>query len=271
MIIDFHTHIFPESIAKNAIHNLEQESGIKAKGIGTLSNLKENMKIAGVDYSVILPVATKPSQFHSINEYAQEINNTDGIISFGGIHPENDNITEKLSYIKKLGLKGVKLHPDYQGPTYIDDPRYIQIIKECIRLDLCMVIHAGMDVGKPIPIHCPPDKSYIMLNEVLRNCTKDSKIVLAHMGGMLQWDLVEKLLVGKNIYFDLAYCNHLGNKEQITRIIKKHGADKILYATDYPWTNQEEMTNYINTLDISSEEKEMILYKNAAKLLDIPI
>lgn len=270
MIIDFHTHIFPEHIAKDAIHKLEQENHNTAEGTGTLTGLKKDMEKFNVDYSVILPVMTKPSQFDSLNEYAKNINCKDGILSFGGIHPDCENIKEKLIYIKGLGLKGVKLHPDYQGPTYIDDERYIRIIRECLKLDLCVVIHAGLDVGRPIPIHCPPDKTYLMLKEVLKDCHKDSKIILAHMGGMLQWELVERLLVGQNVYFDLAYCNRLGDKTQMTRIIKNHGADKILYGTDYPWIRQNEMTDYIEGLPITQEEKELIMYKNATRLLELP-
>ncbi len=271
MVIDFHTHIFPEKLASSAINALESESHLKARNTGTLNGLKNSMKHCGVDYSVVLPVVTRPSQFDNVNAYAVKLSKEDGILSLGGIHPENDNIPDKLEFIKNAGLKGVKLHPDYQGPRYIDDPGYIHIIKECIRLDLCTVIHAGMDVGRPIPIHCPPDRAYVMLNEVLKDCKKDSKIVLAHMGGMLQWDLVEKFLVGQNVYFDLAYCHVLADKEQMVRIIRKHGAGKILFATDFPWTSQKESIDYVNALPLSQEEKECILYKNAARLLNIKI
>lgn len=271
MVIDFHTHIFPDELAASAIASLERESNLKANNTGTLKSLKNSMEQCGVDYSVVLPVMTKPGQFETVNTFAKAINQKDGILSLGGIHPENDNITDKLEYIKNSGLKGIKLHPDFQGPRFIDDPAYIHIIKECIRLDLCTVIHAGMDVGRPIPIHCPPDRAYIMLNEVLKDCKKDSKIVLAHMGGMLQWDLVEKFLVGQNVYFDLAYCPILAKKEQMLHIIKKHGADRILFGTDFPWTNQKETIDYVQSLQLSQEEKELILYKNASRLLDIKI
>lgn len=271
MVIDFHTHIFPDELAASAIASLERESNLKANNTGTLKSLKNSMEQCGVDYSVVLPVMTKPGQFETVNTFAKAINQKDGILSLGGIHPENDNITDKLEYIKNSGLKGIKLHPDFQGSRFIDDPAYIHIIKECIRLDLCTVIHAGMDVGRPIPIHCPPDRAYIMLNEVLKDCKKDSKIVLAHMGGMLQWDLVEKFLVGQNVYFDLAYCPILAKKEQMLHIIKKHGADRILFGTDFPWTNQKETIDYVQSLQLSQEEKELILYKNASRLLDIKI
>lgn len=268
MVIDFHTHIFPKKIASHTIEALEERSQIKAAAGGTLEELRISMKEHHIDYSVVLPVATKPSQFDSINSYAASINNTEGILSFGGIHPENDNISNRLAYIKSLGLKGIKLHPDYQN-TYIDDERYIEIIKECIRLNLCCVIHAGYDVGLPIPIHCPPDRACLMLQQVLKDCDKDSKIVLAHVGGNLQWQLVEKLLVWKNVYFDLAFCRNMIEKEQLMRIIRNHGSHRILYATDFPWDNQKETVDYIKALPLSGEELDNILYKNALRLLDM--
>ena len=278
MIIDFHTHIFPDKMAEQTIKALAAQSNTKPICNGTFDSLLSSMKRSGVDYSVVLPVVTKPSQFESINRFAASINNTEGILSFGGIHPDNDNISEKLEYIKSLGLKGIKLHPDYQG-GYIDDSRYIRIIKECLRLDLCCLIHAGLDVGYPTPIHCPPDRIYIMLKEVLAEHEPDSqisispdkapKIILAHMGGYLQWQLVEELLVGQPVYFDLAFCNEKIEMAQLMRIIKKHGSHRVLYATDSPWSDQKEMIEYVKNLPLSNEEIDNILYKNAAKLLDL--
>ena len=268
MVIDFHTHIFPEKIAPKTIETLENRAHIKAACAGTLESLKESMKTNGVDYSVVLPVVTKPSQFDSINAYSQSINNQDGIIAFGGIHPANEDIKGKLTYIKELGLKGIKIHPDYQD-AYIDDERYIEILKTCIELDLCCVIHAGLDIGIPTPIHCPPDRAYIMLQEVLKDCNKDSKIVLAHIGGHLQWELVEELLVGQNVYFDLAYSLPMIQREQLIRIIEDHGSDRILYATDSPWSGPRTSIEYVNALPIEQEDKDNILYKNALRILDM--
>ena len=268
MIIDFHTHVFPDKIAERTIASLEKRAHIKAAASGTLDGLRDSMKKDGIDYSVVLPVTTKPSQFDSVNEYAASINNTDGILSFGGIHPANENIPEKLAYIKSLGLRGIKLHPDYQD-AYIDDERYIAIIRECIRLDLCCVIHAGLDIGLPAPIHCPPDRTYIMLQEVLKDCEKDSKIILAHVGGHLQWRLVEELLVGQNVYFDLSFCLNLIEKDQLLRIIENHGSDRILYATDSPWAGQKETADFIRSLPLHKDDLDNILYKNAMRLLQM--
>lgn len=268
MIIDFHTHVFPDAIAHQTITSMEQSTNKYAAIEGTLSALKQSMQQHHVDYSVVLPVATKPSQFDTINHFAAEINGKDGIFSFGGIHPDNNDIENKLSAIKSYGLKGVKLHPDFQN-AYIDDKRYIEIIQACIQLDLCVVIHAGLDVGLPIPIHCPPDHTYIMLNEVLKDCKKDSKIVLAHLGGHMQWELVEHLLVGQNVYFDMAHSIFSIEQEQLLRIINNHGSDKILFGTDSPWYSQGACIDAVNALPISQEAKNNIFSENAKRLLDI--
>ena len=117
MVIDFHTHIFPDTIASKTIAALEQTSGIEAATDGTLRGLLASMEMAGVDMSVVLPVVTKPSQFESINRYAKSVNETYSgkILSFGGIHPDCEDYKQKLDFIKELGLPGIKLHPDYQG------------------------------------------------------------------------------------------------------------------------------------------------------------
>ncbi len=266
MIIDFHTHIFPERIAEQAISSLEEHAGIKAATDGTLEGLRDSMRQYGIDFSVVLPVITRTEQFESVNQYAAKINHTHNIISFGGIHPDHDHVTERLEYIKHLGLCGVKLHPDYQG-AYIDDIRYLRILRECVRLKLVSVIHAGLDIGFPAPIHCPPDRALLMLREVLKDVTGDSGIVLAHVGGHLQWRLVEELLVGQNVYFDLAFCMNRIEPEQLMRIIRKHGSERILFATDSPWSNQGEMVSYLYSLPLTDAELDNIFYKNARRLL----
>ena len=114
MIIDFHTHTFPEKIAANAIKKLSSSGNIKSYTSGLTSSLTDSMKHAGIDRSIILPVATNPGQFNTINHVAAIINetsDTSGLISFGGIHPDNDNYKDILNNIKSDGIKGIKIHP----------------------------------------------------------------------------------------------------------------------------------------------------------------
>lgn len=270
MIIDFHTHIFPDAIAQKTIEKLETAANIKACSDGTLNGLKASMKKAGVDYSVILPVVTKPAQFQSVNSYAASIHGHDSILSFGGIHPDNEDISKCLSHICKLGLPGIKLHPDYQQ-THINDPRYLKLITQAVNLGLIVSIHAGIDVGIPDEVHCPPQEALQMLQYVSENARQPetAKIVLAHTGGWKQWDEVEALLVGMPVYFDLAYTFGFLSDEQLLRIIHNHGAERILFATDSPWNDQSHDIQALRELSLTPEEEAAILGGNAARLLHL--
>ena len=275
MIIDFHTLVFPDKIAAKTIATLESVAdNVKAVKEATVNALLHGMEEAGVDKSVILPVNTRAGQFDTITKFAKSINdNNDSLISFGGIHPDDDEVENKLHYLKENGFKGVKIHPDYTE-TFIDDERYIRIIAECRRQNLLLVTHAGKDPAYSA-IHCPPDKGRKMLDRVQELAPFDEPfIIFAHLGGNRLADDVEKYLVGQKCYFDIS-CSFgdIGNfcettDEQIVRIIKNHGADKILFATDSPWNDQKIYIERLKSLEgLSDTEKDMILGKNAAKLL----
>ncbi len=271
MVIDFHTHVFPDKIAEKTISFLMENGDIPSYGNGTLSNLKEKMKESKTDKSLVLPVCTKPSQFDSVNKFAKILNSEENIYSFGGIHPDNDNIPERLRYIKSLGLKGIKLHPDYQE-TYINDDRIFNIVKTAVGLDMYVTIHAGVDVAYPNDVHCTPEQSAKLIERIYNgNYNVIPKIIFAHLGGIDMFDDVEKYLVGKPVYFDLAVILTFSSdkKSQIERIIKTHGADKILYASDYPWSELKENISRMNSLNLSDRQKDLILHKNAEKILSI--
>ena len=151
MIIDFHTHSFPDDIADRAVGRLAQSGGIPNYLDGRVDSIKASMKKAGIDYSVLLPIATKPSQHTTINKIAIETNKSfksTGIISFGTIHPDNDDYKTIISDLAKAGVPGIKLHPVFQR-TNIDDPRCLRIIECANDNDLIVSIHCGMDISFP--------------------------------------------------------------------------------------------------------------------------
>lgn len=265
MIIDFHTHIFPEKIAASTIERLEKGSGLTASTDGSAQGLLSSMDEAGVDLSVVLPVVTKPAQFESINEFAVQINETyqGRLLSFGGIHPDSEDYKRDLDHIKDLGLIGIKLHPDYQGVD-IDDVRYMNIIEYADALGLVILTHAGIDIGLPDPVRCPPDKMRKVLDKL-----KPKKMVAAHYGGWKQWDEVYEYLAGENVYLDTAFTFDYIKEEQLYQILEKHDTDKILFATDCPWSSQKRDVEVVRNLSVSDEIKEAILYQNAQKLLNL--
>lgn len=279
MIIDFHTHIFPEKMASATIAGLERVSGTKAATNGCLDGLLASMEAAGVDCSVIMPVVTKPKQFAGINRFAYEINQSYGahdkinitsqllprLISFGGIHPDSEDYKAQLRELKSMGFKGIKLHPDYQGVMF-HDIRYKRIVSYASELDLIVMVHAGIDIGLPDPVHCSPD----MALEVIKD-TQPNRLVLAHLGGWKQWERVEEILVGQNVYLDIAFTQNYISKEIFYKILYKHGTDKILFATDSPWSDQKKSVEWIRNSELTDMEKEQIFWKNANDLLKLTV
>ena len=259
-MIDFHTHIFPEKIAKATLAFLAEKCQEEPSTNGMADGLLASTEDAGLECSVILPVVTKPSQFQSINRFASNFREGK-LISFGGIHPDSADYKAELREIYHLGLKGVKLHPDYQQ-VFIDDIRYKRIISYATELGLIISVHAGFDPGYPECTHCTPKRARDMILDV-----QPEKLVLAHMGGFMQWDDVEEYLVGQPVWFDTAVVFGKIPDEQFIRMVRNHGNDKILFASDSPWADQKEFVKHLQSLPLTGAEKDNIFHNNAVRLL----
>ncbi len=266
MVIDFHTHAFSDKIVEKAMSNLVKTSGVTPYTDGSIKGLIEHMDKCGVDKSVLLPIATKPSQQKIINSWANEVM-SDRIYSFGSVHPDADDICEELENIKNLGLYGVKLHPDYQN-FYADDEKAYPIYEKCTQLGLPVVFHAGYDPLSPDKVHGKP-KALAQVHKDFPKLT----MILAHLGGMYRWEQVEKYIAGTDgeIYLDVSFTAGEIGKKILERIINKHGCDRILMASDCPWDSPANEIEMINNLNISQDDKDKLLYKNAAGLLKIAI
>ena len=156
MTVDFHTHCFPDALAARAMALLEGNAAMKAPLDGTVAGLVAAMKRGGVDRSVMLQIATKPSQNHTVNTWAIERREPE-LIPFGSVHPDGADWASELKRLADAGIKGVKFHPEYQG-FYVDDPRMLPIYRLIDELGLAVVFHAGADIGVPPPVHGDPER-----------------------------------------------------------------------------------------------------------------
>lgn len=280
MIIDFHTHIFPEKISADVIEKLSRISRSKYFSDGTLNNLLNSMHNANINFSVILPVATNTSQVEKINNSAAILNEkffAHGIISFACIHPDFQNYRAEISRIKNLGFKGLKVHPIYQN-TNLDDKKFLNIFDRAAELDLIVVTHAGLDIGFPGKINCSPKMSRNVVEKI-----GDFKFVLAHMGGWKNWNEVLEILGDKKIFLDTSFSTgkitprddfawndddlNLLSENDFMRFIKIFGADKILFGTDSPWSSQIDSINFIKKIPVTDDDRNKILGLNAKNLL----
>ncbi|MCH5154665.1 MAG: amidohydrolase family protein [Clostridiales bacterium] len=269
MVIDFHTHVFPDKIAEKTIKYLAEKCNGPAYTDGTVDGLLAQMEKADCDIAVALPVVTKPSQFDSINNFAAELNEkfrmtNSGVIAFGGIHPLCEDIGGKMKYLKQRGFIGVKIHPDFQD-EYIDHEGYIAILKAAKDLDMAVVTHSGMDDGFPNePEKCPVELVKKVIDKV-----GHSKFILGHYGGYKRWELVLDSLAGLDVYFDTALTFSKIKPDLFKKILDKHGADRVLFATDCPWSDIEADKNTFYSYGMDKETQDKILYKNALKLLNL--
>ncbi|NLZ45909.1 MAG: amidohydrolase family protein [Clostridiales bacterium] len=262
MKIDFHVHSFNDKVAEKAISKLESLIHYPALTRGTMSETKKAYREYGVEKFVLLPIATKPSQQRIINDWAFK-QSDDQVIAFGSIHPEAEDLFEELERIKAMGMRGIKLHPDYQD-FEIDEERMYPIYRKCAELNLIVVFHAGYDCLSPDHYHATTEMS-----ARAHKAVPELTMVLAHLGSNFQWGQVYEELAGLegNIYFDISYvANHIDEK-LCYEIIKKHGADRILFASDFPWTSPIATADFIESMPLTHEEKELIFHGNAERLL----
>ena len=283
MIIDFHTHTYPDEIAHRAIDKLAKSTDIFNYTDGTQASLLGSQAHAGIDLSILLPVVTKPSQAATINSIAADINERSRelhLYSFAGIHPADPDWQNTMQSIINAGFKGIKLHPMFQEMD-IDNDCYIRIIDMAVNAGLLVMIHGGGDINYPNDSYAAPVREARML-DILGN---PDGIILAHMGGWHDWDEVIDALGGRNVYLDTSSClSHLltyeGKKvpgkyreplsdSLFREFVDVFGADHILFGSDSPWGGQRESLSALDSCGLDERELRLIRGENAARLLHL--
>ena len=219
-IFDTHVHIFPDKLKGKVLPKLAEVCHSPYYSDGTFGDTVEKLGAAGCSGFLCLHIATNPKQQDNVNAFALEIQEqNENIYCFGSVHPDNPNAVDMLHKLKAAGIKGVKLHPDYQD-FMVDDERLKPIYAACEELGLIVAFHAGRDPYSPDVVHNPPEK-------------------LAKIA------------------------------EKYPKLIRRKGADRILFATDFPWSTVEAERKFLESLGLTEDELELIYYKNAFRLLDI--
>ncbi len=261
MVFDFHAHFFPEQIVERAMQQLKANMpGFRSYSDGTLGGLLRSMDDAGIDRTVTLPVATKPAQVESINQLTAACA-TERIIPFGALHPLLSDLEEQMAFLVDAGIRGFKLHPEYQD-FHVDDPACARMYELAQEAGLVIVFHAGWDPGPFSNDHATPRA----LRRVIERYPHLT-VVAAHMGGLEAWGEVERYLVGTPVYFDTSAVPGRIQVQQFVRIVNAHGADRVLFGTDSPWFSQRAARQWIEQMPLSDEQKTLLLSSNAQTVL----
>ncbi|HHU64010.1 MAG TPA: amidohydrolase family protein [Clostridiales bacterium] len=262
MIIDIHTHCYPDEVASWSVSVRSKKFGITPVTDGTVDGLKASMARSEVDISVLHPIALKPEQTVKMNRWSATVQDKK-IIAFGTIHPDLPNWRQEIKWLADNGFKGVKFHADCQG-YYVDDPHMLNIYRAVIDASLIILFHSGVDRAFTHPFMCTPQRLARVLDTF-----PEATIIAAHLGGYRYWDDARRYLLGKDIYLDTAYSIHELGLEESEQFIKSHGADKILFGTDSPWRDQRDDIALIRSFNLSIEDINGILGGNAKKLLGL--
>ena len=191
MIVDFHTHNFPDALASRAIAAMEENLRHEfiPFGDGTLACQLADAKANGIDRCVMCPIATKPAQADVILRTARAISDGDlgeeaarVIIPFASVCPSDPDCTIRLKAVADAGIRGIKLHPFYQG-FRLDDPSVFPFFAAARDLGLVVIAHCGYDHGFPDePMICGPREIARLFAAVPG---LGPRFVAAHLGGHL--------------------------------------------------------------------------------------
>ena len=260
MIFDCHAHIFPENVVDRAMQALSARYGARPVGRATPEGLLQHMDECGVDRCLVLGVATRPGQVQSINDWLTGLKE-ERLTPLGSLHPHMDGLEDEVARLVDLGVKGVKLQPHFQEYA-LDDPQ-VRRMFEAIGDRLFVLMHGGQEII-PIDDLQPTPPRLARLVEAFPQV----RFVFAHLGAYLQWDEVERELVGSGAHLDASYVFDICPDEQIRRIILNHGPERVMWGSDFPWQTQAQGLRGIARLGLGTEIEAGILGGNLLRLLE---
>lgn len=262
MILDFHTHAFPDALAERAMAMLEQGGSIQARLDGKVSSLLRSMDDAGIETSVVASIATKPEQFPSILKWSKAIASA-RLIPFPSVHPDDPQAAEGIRLIAAEGLQGIKLHPYYQAFD-LGEERMLPIYEALARSGLILLCHTGFDFAFPHVRRCDPPRILKIVERF-----PELKLVTSHLGGWRDWDRVRECLLGKPIYMEISFSIELLGDGPARDLLLAHPQDYLLFGTDSPWAGQKETVAAVRRLGLGAGLEARTFSENARRLLGL--
>ncbi len=227
MFIDVHTHVFHPKIAHKVLQQLEGHYSIRPVGTGLSDDLLQQLKKASIDKAVVLSAATVPAQVIPANNWAITMKqNHEEFIPFGTIHPDFDHVEDELDRLEKNEIKGLKLHPDFQG-FRMDDPALFDLM-EIIQDRFICLFHVGDTL--------PPDKNPSCPKKMaaLRKAFPKPVIIAAHMGGYQHWNEAIEHLGKTDVFVDTSSTTDFTDDALLNKLYNTFGLDRLLFGSDYP-------------------------------------
>ena len=254
-IIDCHAHIYPDGIARRAADSIAAFYDMPVRLDGSVGALLESGAQAGVGRWLVHSVAVTPERVRAVNTFLGRAVAVQGgrFVGFGSLHPALADMAGELAALRRCGLVGVKLHPDFQR-FLIDDASSVRMLRAIADAGLHTLIHAG-DSRQPFS---QPSRIARALDAV-----PGLRVICAHLGGWSVWQDAWPLLAGRpNLWVDTSSSLYALAPDEAAANIRRYGADRVLFGTDYPmWSPDDELAR-VDALPLTPREREDILHEN---------
>ncbi|HEY0317692.1 MAG TPA: amidohydrolase family protein [Solirubrobacterales bacterium] len=260
MIVDGHVHVWPDKIAAAALSGASDD--FERYGDGTVASAIETMDRSGVDRCISLGVAPAPERVPSADDFAGSLD-PDRFIGFGSIHarlsPEKN-----IEGLRRNKLKGAKVHPLYQG--YALDDEGLKETLDAMQGEFAVIVHVGEGDSPESNARCTPSMMVDLVREFPR-----LEIIACHFGGYRLLDEAEEKIVGLPVHVDTSWPPGLGEIDpaRVKRIVERHGADRVVFASDWPMADPAREIETIRGLGLDDADTDAILGGNLVRLLSL--
>lgn len=261
MLIDAHAHAFPDGIAERAITRLEQ-GNCKARHDGTVSGLLRSMDLAGVDKAILCSIATKPEQFEPILKWSLSIT-SDRVIPLASVHPADPQVREHVRMVAEAGLKGIKLHPYYQGFD-LGGEAILPVLDAAEASGVLVVSHTGFDMAFPRDRVADPERVCRLIERF-----PALRFVATHFGGWCDWVEVKRRLIGRPVAMEISLSLERLAREEAREMILAHPESHLMFGTDSPWSDISETLRRLRSLDIPAVRMRRIEGENAVRIFGL--
>lgn len=272
MIIDIHTHTFPDHMAPGVLNALIEKTrdtiNLQAAGSGTLSGLLSTLESDGIDRAVICPIATHPKHFTHILRFIEDLaegtlgtHARERIIPAGSIHPHDPDMPQRVRTLARAGARIIKIHPYYQETVLTDLPM-MRLLECCCSENLPVISHTGYDIGFSLTPMCTPG----MVREV-NQTFPELVFIAAHCAAWRCEEEALETLLGTSAHLDISFQPTGGQESTIRRFVTEHPAHLLYFASDWPWRRPGELVGWLRDLNLPPEREDAILGGNAARVL----
>jgi hypothetical protein len=266
VIIDVHCHAWPDAIAERALG--PRVTYLPRVGDGKISTLPGVLAGSGVDRGVLLGIADSAKYVEGTNRFVGR-SRGGPLLGFGTVHPDLP-VEDNLASLRANGIGGVKLHSLFQGFAY--DDRRVWDILDAFGSEIAVIAHVGAGGDRESNERATPG----MIRDIVRQFP-DLRLIACHFGGYHKLEEAEADLLGENVYLETSWPPTLATlaPERVRDIIGRHGADRIVFGSDWPMADPAAEIAAIRALGLSDDDTEGVLGGNFARLMglsdDVPL